>query len=119
MNELSGLDFARGLIRLGYRLTGNTTGFLLLERGDRSVTVPLCDRMSRHLFDFLLKGAGTTNARLFAVLADPSWFGERSHSNLVVHPRDVLHLRRERLDLGLLDVRRHVAPENDVAARHG
>jgi hypothetical protein len=119
MNEVSGLDFARGLIRLGYRLTGSTTGFLLLERADRSVTVPLCNRMSRHLFDFMLKGAGVTKARLYAALADRSWLGERPHTNLIADPRDVLHLGSEGLDLGLLDVRGHVAPENDVAARHG
>jgi hypothetical protein len=61
---LTGLDFARGLIRVGFRLTAGAAGFLLLERADRAVTVPLCDRLDDRVLRFLLRAAGVT-ARAF------------------------------------------------------
>lgn len=66
--RLSGLDFARGLMRVGHRLTGNSTGYLLLERGPRAVTVPLIDELPPVLLRFLLNGAGVSLPQLVAAM---------------------------------------------------
>ncbi len=66
--HLSGLDFARGLMRVGHRLTGNSTGYLLLERGARAVIVPLLDELPPVLLRFLLNGAGVSLPQLAAAL---------------------------------------------------
>src|ERR1700733_2811484 len=70
--RLSGLDFARGLMRVGHRLTGNSTGYLLLERGPRAVTVPLLDELPPLLLRFLLSGAGVSLPQLMAALHSPA-----------------------------------------------
>jgi hypothetical protein len=70
--RISGLDFARGLIRVGHRMTGNTAGYLLLERGTRAVTVPLLDELQPPLLHFLLLGAGVSLSQVVSALQTPS-----------------------------------------------
>ncbi len=66
--RISGLDFARGLVRCGHRMTGNSSGFLLLERGPRAVTVPLKDELEPALVHFLLLASGVSMPQLVAAL---------------------------------------------------
>jgi hypothetical protein len=70
--RISGLDFARGLIRVGHRMTGNTAGYLLLEGATRAVTVPLLDELQPPLLHFLLLGAGVSLSQLVSALQTPS-----------------------------------------------
>ena len=65
---LSGLDLARGLMRLGHRMVGNANGYLLMERGPRAVTIPLLDEVTPSLLSFLLRGAGVTVSQLVTAL---------------------------------------------------
>jgi hypothetical protein len=71
MPRLSGLDLARGLLRSGYRLTGNAGGYLLLERGSRAVIVPFVDELEPTLLRFLTLAAGVLPRHLVAVLQAP------------------------------------------------
>ena len=62
--RISGIDLARGLMRIGFRLTGNADGYLLLEGASHAVTVPLLDEISAPLVRFLVTAAGVSLARL-------------------------------------------------------
>jgi hypothetical protein len=70
--RISGLDFARGLLRVGHRMTGNACGYLLIERGSRAVTVPLVDELQPALLRFLLLAAGVSLPQLLEALKSPS-----------------------------------------------
>jgi hypothetical protein len=71
MPLLSGLDFARGLMRNGYRMVGNAGGYLLLERASRAVTVPIVDELDPALVRFLALAAGVLPPHLVAALQTP------------------------------------------------
>jgi hypothetical protein len=72
MPRLSGLDLARGLLRSGYRMTGNAGGYLLLERGSRAVIVPFVDELEPTLLRFLTLAAGVLPRHVVAVLQAPT-----------------------------------------------
>jgi hypothetical protein len=57
---------------MGHRMTGNTNGYLLLERGTRAVTIPLLDELQPPLLHFLLLGAGVSLGQLVTMLQRPS-----------------------------------------------
>ena len=91
--RLSGLDLARGLIRMGHRMTGNANGYLLLERGTRAVTIPLLDELPPPLLHFLLLGAGISLAQLATVLQRPSEPPARTSSGVTRSAPDARQLK--------------------------
>jgi hypothetical protein len=91
--RLSGIDLARGLIRMGHRMTGNTNGYLLLERGTRAVTVPLLDELQPPLLHFLLLGAGVSLSQLVAALQRPSDPPRSASFGTLPSSREAGHLR--------------------------
>jgi hypothetical protein len=66
--RISGLDFARALMRLGHRMAGNASGYLLLERGPRAVTVPLVEELDAVLLHFLMNAAGVSQPQVVGAL---------------------------------------------------
>jgi hypothetical protein len=70
--RLSGLDLARGLIRARYRMTASISGYLLLERDTRAVTIPLLDELPDPLLRFLVLAAGVSLPQMTTLLNDPS-----------------------------------------------